>query len=387
MTESSRKNPTYSAPRRESIADHLEVLSWRTKWLRIRWRPKLASVSFVHDIVKKKIINGPAHRGGKSESVGVRSRFHPSDYRDLIMVIRLKSQGVTQRKAWKLHLWFRGREFDIAVIRAALLDEARKIVGAAMNELAPTGRFKGDFNRRVRRLAKSSGGKYDSLLGTMHALMARPSEIHNVDLDAAKMAELLCEDTDLSYADVLPITERLIDAIKSNSNHLEPDLQAALTDILRKTPAGRMVLQVFAAQPNSAESLERMRGVLADDRGKSRLLGMLQSAPDGALLRARAWRSFIRSAPLTLICEDFERRGIPRETTELFVFLIKSFRVAMAANPHSDVLFFLYLVDDEIPFEAPDLGKGAIDADAVLQFLRRQRSRNVASSKVGGATI
>lgn len=369
MPESSKKSPTYSPPRRESISDHLLVLRRRHKSLGIDWRENLATTAFVRSLIKNKIINGPAHEGSKSKGAGVRSRFNPRDYRDLLEVIRLKSRGVKRRNAWILHLWLRGHDYPMSRVRTALVAEALRVADQAVREIAPTGRFRGDFNRRVQRVAAKAGkhGKHDDLLAFAYAMMVRPSEVRNLRITPAAVADLLCEGTALNRTAVQPVAESILESMKRGTT-LDPQTIASLNEIFEQSPQGRAALQIITEHPE--EVAGKIHGVYADDRGRSRLVTSLSAASDQALINARNWRSFIRSVSPAALRKHVAM--VPPEAAERFAVSIRGFeeiRYSMFAHPDLDALHFMYLVDDEIPVRPPNQ-QAPVNADRVLDLLK-----------------
>ncbi len=373
--DSSRKNPVYSPPRRESIEDHLEVLQTRRKWLGIVWNPKLATPDFIRSLIKKKIIAGPRHEGGKAEGPGVRSRFAPRDYRDLIEVIRLKSRGVTRRKAWILHLWLRGHEYPMLRVRDALLSETRRRVTATMREIAPTGRFTRKFVRRARRASPELAKPGYEILALCYALMTRPSEIQNVEIDAEGLAGFICEDTSTPTSDALPLIESLVTAIRAGATSIDPEVESGLISLFQGSPYGRRALETIKNHPNPEGILNRLHGMFADNRGHSRLLNAIERATEQDLLRARAWHNFIRRVSLSAVRASLaEVSADERRRLELMLEMLVDFRRLMFAGPDVEAYLFMLFVDDEIPAAPPDLRR-PVDADAVLRMLKLAQER------------
>ena len=376
LVESTKKIRTYSPPRRESIEDHLEALRrrapWLRDWLHIEWTPKLASAAWIRSLaVKKKgIIHGPVHEGGKSEGPGVRSRFSPRAYRELIEVIRLKSLGVKSRNSWLLHLWLRGHEYPMRRVRTALIAEARKRVSTVVKEVAPTGRFRYNINRRLKRISAKSGKRdYGEFLNFLYAMMARPSEMRNVDIDAQHFAMLLCEGTRTSVNEALPLAERLLASVKAGEPP-DTEVELGITSILQQSSLGRHALETLRSHPHAEQIVHRIHGLFADDRGRSRLLDAIQGATDEQLVNARQWRSFWRRVNMVELKESM-RNVAPelRAARDVMWDMIAMLRRAMFSHPEMDAYVFMLIVDDEMPAQAPDLKRGPVDGTAILRAL------------------
>lgn len=381
--ESTKKISTYSPPRRESIGDHLDVIAqradWFRKWVKLDWSPGLASTAWVQSLATKpkKILDGPLHEGAKHVGAGVRSRFSPSAYRELLEVIRLKSQGVRRRNAWVLHLWFRGHEYPFERVRAAAIAETRHLVGTSIHDFAPTGRFKGNFSKRAQRLSSKAGvGDHAELLHLLYALSVRPSEMQKINISAEHSAALLCEGTQTPISVALPLTERLLSDIKSGAKNIDPAVEVALAEIVQQSPHGRRAFEAVRLHPNPSEIAHRMHGLLADDRGRSRLINAIANASEEHFKNARKWRTLIRSSFFGSLQADLSM--VPaehRDAAETLCTMMLSLRRKSFASHDLDVNVFAAIVDQETPVAPPDIARGPVDADAVLRILKNRRAR------------
>lgn len=200
--EPSEKNPGCSPTsprpprRRESIADHLAGARKRVTLRGDGWTDKLATPAFVADLIKKEIIDGPQSLQ-KTIGVGKAQRFRPWEYRDLLDIINLKSQGIKHRSAWVAHLWLRGHDYPIERFLAALLKEVKAFRKTALEDFAPNGRlstksFSQRFDERVRKRPEDSlAPETTDIFEPFAALMMRPQAIGEVMVDMPSAAEFV----------------------------------------------------------------------------------------------------------------------------------------------------------------------------------------------------
>ncbi len=290
----------YVSPRRESVADHLAVA-------RSRWRPNYPawpeaaiSPAFVEDLIREGIINGPKPVQ-KREGRGKGRRFEPRDYRELLEVIRVKLSGVKHRSGWIVHLWLRGHEYPIEVVRRALIDEVHATIDIAMRDFAPTRRFTEPFgvkfDRRVRRAGDENDVTWD-FLEPLVAKMIRPNAITEITPNVGRMVDDLASISGIE-ADLLKsaLTETL-EAVKGGPN---PSRQscATLQQMFAPTPVGQLIKLMLTADPGAIQKAEAgIHGLIDDGAGRSGMVDAIRNAPEATLRRVRHLWVAIRSGSL-----------------------------------------------------------------------------------------
>jgi hypothetical protein len=383
METSSEKNPTndpirkrYIPPKRESIEDHLAVIERRATRLGIKWVPRLATRAFILDLIKRKIINGPQPAGPKQNSFGTSQRFSPRDYRDLLEVIQLKSRGVLHRRSWIIHLFLRGHEYDIEVVRRSLIGEVEQMNDTVSADFAPTGRWTESFGVKYdRRVRKREEDEFINILEPAAALMLRPSAIGEIGTDPSVIAAEVAEMLEIDRAEVEPVIRSLLDATKTNS--LVPaEVMQKLFDLLgRKLPPELMKMYFEGSddQPPPIVSIAaRVYGKVDDGSGRSRMVETISAAPESAFRKARKWNQLIfRSGLLERIPETARA-----EAPELGAWLdivpdqARYMRMTARKNPWVAVQYFAELVADEVPPNMDFTSKKPLDSRMLLDALR-----------------
>lgn len=255
--------PGYPVRRRESIADHLAGARARVQ-LPGDWSAHLATPAFVADLIKRGIINGPV-RVPKSTGVGSAQRFRPRDYRDLLEVISLKSQGIKHRSAWIAHLWLRGHDYPIERFRTALLDEVKTLRKLALADFAPRGRlttipFSKRFDDRVRKRPEGSlAPETTDLFEPLAALMIRPQAGKDVRIDIARASEVV---QSMISEPIAGLEEALTDCTRLSGREQRPSSREFLSTSIRMSRCRKSLLRSrlgFGECLTTAETAPRRR--------------------------------------------------------------------------------------------------------------------------------
>lgn len=357
-------SPTSPRPprRRESIADHLVGAKARVALRGVGWTDKLATPAFVADLIKKEIINGPeSHQ--KTVGVGKAQRFLPRDYRDLLDVINLKSQGVKHKSAWISHLWLRGHDYPIERFRAALLAEVKSFRKTALEDYAPRGRlstksFSERFDERVRKRPEDSlAPETTDIFEPLAALMMRPQAVGEVVVDVPRAAELVQSMFENKIDGLEETLGELFDAFRTGATTISPDTESRLRDMIAQTPLAGFVEYLendVQAQQQFAEIPARLRGTLDDGRNgaeTSALINTVKKASDEAFMTARKWYTGVRSGDI----EAKMRAAIPDVTPQdaaILNLLADGARVnrqIISTNPKFAIHMFVNFVHTEVP--------------------------------------
>jgi hypothetical protein len=286
-------------PRRESIEDHLRVARARVKLPGAGWTDKLASVPWVEDLIREKIVCGP-YPVDKAEGGGRGQRFLPRDYRDLLRIIRLKARGMHRRSAWIAHLWLAGRNYPIDRVRAAFHSEISKVAQEALRDLAPRGRLHArgqPFGRRYdRRIRKRQDNKFFpelvDIIEPLAALGISPRFLSEIGTDPKEVTKLIAETTGYPAERLAPAVEELVAATKEDRN-LSPQTQEEFQNLL--SVVGRQTrLEGFLSSTEFAESTAqastKFSGILGtfSPGGESTLLQVIEAATEQQWILTRS---------------------------------------------------------------------------------------------------
>ena len=362
----SEKNPGWSptAPRpprrRESIADHLAGARKRVKLRGQPWTDKLASPAFVADLIKHGIINGPKSIPKKFGS-GNAQRFEPRDYRDLLKIVNLKSQGIKHRSSWIVHLWLSGREYPMENLRAALLKEVKSIRKNALDDFAPRGRlstgvFAKRLNERIRR-----DGHYDEtpqIFAAIATLMMRPQEAGNVTPAGSQTLDFLIGLAPIEGSGLSPELVKFLETIK-NGNPIGADMGQRIESFVQQTPTDGILRSVQAnaeLQKQFTELPARLRGVLDDGRNgneTSALIDTIKKAPSAAFYSARTWFRAIRNGKIEHLLSNDIRDATPSEIDfiETLITVAGTQRNIIRTNPTLAIHIFSTFVHTQLPLE------------------------------------
>jgi hypothetical protein len=232
----------YQPPRRESIEDHLRVARARVRLSGAGWTDKLASPSWVEDLIREDIISGP-YRVRKTEGRGLGQRLAPRDYRDLLQIIDLKSQGVNRRSAWVAHLWLAGREYPITHVRAAFRAEIRKIVRSVLRDFAPRERLRTQpfgkrYDRRVRQRQEDSiFPELVDIIEPIAALGISKKFLPQIGTNPEDVTRMIAETFGYPADKLSPLIAELISATKENrllSLEVREELQAIANTVVQQ---------------------------------------------------------------------------------------------------------------------------------------------------------
>lgn len=231
----------YQPPRRESIEGHLRVARARVKLSGSGWTDKLASSPWVEDLIREGIISGP-HRVRKTEGRGLGQRFAARDYRALLRIIDLKSQGINRRSAWVAHLWLSGRDYPIASVRAAFRAEIRKIARTALLDFAPRERLRTQpfgkrYDRRVRQRREDSiFPELVDIIEPFAALGISKRFLPQIGTNPDDVARLISEITGSSADHLSPAIAEMISSLKEGrlpSSESQREIQTLLETAAR----------------------------------------------------------------------------------------------------------------------------------------------------------
>ena len=229
----------YQPPRRESIEDHLRVARARVKLSGAGWTEKLASPP------GSKISSGKTSSAARLRAEGERprvgQRLAPRDYRDLLRIIDLKSQGVSHRSAWIAYLWICGRNYPIDRVRDAFCLEIKRMTKTMLTEFAPRERLQGPrvtsfgkrYDRRVRKRdseAENPPGFAD-IAEPFVALGMSRQFLPQIGTDPNAITKLVSEATGYPASELAPAMAVIVDAMKAGRT-LSTQEQEQLREIL-----------------------------------------------------------------------------------------------------------------------------------------------------------
>ena len=276
-------------------------------------------MSFVEDLVKKEIINGPKPAGAKRHGRGIAQRFMPRDYRDLFEVIVLKLSGIKHRDAWVFQLWLRGREFPTKEVRRAIIAELHPIVEKAKKDIAPTLRWTEPFGKKYDRRVRANASADDlvDLLEVVAALMIRPEAVTEVTPDANKISATLASAANVPLQQVKGFVEELVAATKEGRS-VDPSAADAFHEVMQRSRLGSVYSTIMPAlKAQSDEIVKSLTGAFDDGAGRSGLVDAVRGSSDDQLLRTREIYRMTRSRHLEP-CLQQNKEACPQAILPLF---------------------------------------------------------------------
>jgi hypothetical protein len=363
------KNPSnshlakrYVPPVRESIEQHLAISRARLSFPYARWTDKTATLDWVLDLHKKRIVNGPKD-ADKGEGPGRGKRYIPRDYRDLLTVIRLKARGVGRRSAWVAHLWLRGHDYSIEQFRAALLKELRTMRKDVIADFVPRGLsrrmdFRAQYSRYMAKREKQGHAPESPLISYLSVWEMAPHCMSGMVPDtagiAAELAEMIGEELpglDVAIGDVF-------NALLSGEQRLSDSSVGTLMEMVNRSPLAGLLPTLMEdenLQRDLSEFPKRIRGTLDDGRAgtdTSSLITTVKRASEADFVRIRRWYVALRWGRIERLLEDaMEFAPEARAFIEPIHAFAKFQREVVHANPVFALHIFACMFQSDVPIE------------------------------------
>lgn len=267
------------------------------------WTDKLASPSWVEDLIREDIIGGP-YPVRKIEGRGVGQRFSPRDYRDLLRTLTLKSHGVNRHSAWIAHLWLAGRDIPISRVRDAFRTEAQRVAKGALKDFAPRERlytepFGKKYERRIRaRKGQSLYPELTDIIEPMAAFGISKRFLSQIATKPEDITRLITEVTGFSANDLSTAIAEMISSLKEGRPP-SPDAQQEMQhfiELVAREQGLEVILQSQEFAEAAAQAPANLEGILGTFSVKqpSTLLRTISAATD------RQWH--ITRGMFTAVC-------------------------------------------------------------------------------------
>jgi hypothetical protein len=372
----------YRPPRRESIEDHLTVARKRLVIPYGAWTDKTATVDWVLDLHKQRIINGPKDVA-KAEGPGRGKRYDPRDYRDLLTVIGLKCRGIGRRSAWIAHLWLRGHDYPIECFRAALLSELRAMRRDVIADFAPRGlsrrmNFRAQYARYKEKRAAQGNGKESALFDYLAAWQIAPNNIHDVVPDVAVIAVELNKVLGKNVAGLEVALSEMFTAIPAGTD-LSGQTGRVLGELFENTGFGCLLSALTAdadAQKDLTDLSKRLRGTIDDGRAgtdTSSLISTAKKASEADFVRIRRWYRALGSGQLEGMLRSTIAQAPPvaMVVLEPLLAMARVQREVMHVNPVLALHIYACMLQSDVPIELLETNE-PIGYREVMNVLRDQ---------------